>query len=190
MFIISNQPTNPQHASCHRLFLQDPATLPVYCRNSIAHGYGPDGLATLQAIRAAKQDFDTMPLVGDVCLHPVGNTETVRRMPGGSFAYFKIYGGHFWQFMSVSAGEVLHHLIQSAEWPREKSDFAGIAGFQQVSDGTFQGGSWNDPRAYTFDYRIAPDGRKFNLHTCNTYRDVYRLSDGEASEAVKKYFGI
>lgn len=188
--IISQKQSNPQHSSCHQMFLQDPETLPVYLRNSIAHGYGPDGLAALEAMRDASQAFEKMPIVGEIRLHPAGNTVTVRRMTDGSFAYFRIYGGHYFQFMPVSAGEVLHFLIEVAGWPRKKSEFQGIAGFQQSLDGTFQGGSFNDPRGYTFDYRVAPDESEFNLHTCRSYRDVYSLSEVSASEAVKKYFGI
>ena len=187
--IISTQ-SNPKHSACHQLYTQDPKTLPVHLRNSIAHGYGADGLAAIEAIRDAKNKFDAMPLVGEIRLHPVGNTETVRRMPDGSFAYFNIFGGQFFQFMSVSAGEVLHHLIKAAQWPRKKSEFSGVAGFQQTPDGTFEGGSFLDPRKYTFDYRVAPDGREFTLHTCRSYCDIYAMSDKEASEAIAKYFGI
>jgi hypothetical protein len=190
MLTIVSVQSNPKHAACHKLYANDPETLPGHLRNSIAHGYGDEGLTALKSIRDAKLAFDSLDLVGEIRLHPVGNTEVVRRLPDGTFAYFCIYGGHYFQIMPVDSGEVLHHLIKAAEWPRKKSEFLGIAGFQQSPDGSFQGGSFFDPRGYTFDWRVAPDGREFNLHTCRSYRDVYRLSDAEASEAVKKYFGI
>ena len=191
MFTIVKIQTNPNHSPCYQLFAQDPETMPIHLRNSIAHGYGEEGLSSLEEIAAAKKRFDALPLVGEMRLHSVGNTETVRRMEDGGFAYFSIYGGHFYQLYPVSPGEVLHHLIKAAEWPRKQYEFPGIAGFQQdSSSGVFYGGSVNDPRGYTFDYRVAPDGREFNLHVCRTYRDVYRLSDKQASEAIKKYFGI